>query len=268
MIRRSCLARQLILLSSALCLATVAAAGLKEKPPKGVQLSSTWQLDPYRSDDPTAVLDKAREDMRASGGGVSRRGGANRGVFGSGRRGGGFPGGGGGGGFPGGGGGHRHGGTPPDDDSSGGSPSGGTQSGSAQPGGARSGGSRGQLFSDLGKNPDRLTFQQVDRNLKVSADDTGTECAPGVKVAISDSLGDGERNCGWDGRAWVIETTRGKNFTRTDRYELSKDGKTLTYVTTATGTRLPKIKISRTYTAAPAAVPSTATTVPGAVGQR
>ena len=74
-----------------------------------------------------------------------------------------------------------------------------------------------------------------------------------MKVAISDANGDGERNCGWDGRAWVIETARGKNFTRTDRYELSKDGKTLTYVTTATGSRMPKIKISRTYTLAPPA---------------
>jgi hypothetical protein len=37
---------------------------------------------------------------------------------------------------------------------------------------------------------------------------------------------------------------------RTDRYELSKDGKTLTYVTTASGDRIPKIKITRTYTAA------------------
>ncbi len=32
-----------------------------------------------------------------------------------------------------------------------------------------------------------------------------------------------------------------------------KDGKTLTYVTTATGSRMPKIKISRTYTLAPSA---------------
>ena len=59
-----------------------------------------------------------------------------------------------------------------------------------------------------------------------------------------------------DGRAWVVETTRGKNFKRTDRYELSKDGKTLTYVTTAAGTRLPKIKISRTYTVASPGAPA------------
>jgi hypothetical protein len=33
---------------------------------------------------------------------------------------------------------------------------------------------------------------------------------------------------------------------------LSKDGKTLTYTTTASGARMPKIKISRVYTIAPA----------------
>ena len=71
-----------------------------------------------------------------------------------------------------------------------------------------------------------------------------------MKVAISDSAGAAERNCGWDGRAWVIETERGKTLKRTDRYELSKDGKTLTYETIASGQRIPKIKITRTYTAA------------------
>ncbi len=89
------------------------------------------------------------------------------------------------------------------------------------------------------------------RALKATSGEANTECAAGVKVAISDANGDAERNCGWDGRAWVVETARGKNFTRTDRYELSKDGKTLTYVTTASGSRMPKIKISRTYTLAP-----------------
>ena len=44
-------------------LSTAAMASLKEKPPKGVDLTGTWQLDPYRSDDPTAVIDQARADM-------------------------------------------------------------------------------------------------------------------------------------------------------------------------------------------------------------
>ena len=53
-----------------------AMASLKEKPPKGVDLSNTtWQIDPYRSDDPTAVLDQARSEMQEKGGG---RGGGMR----------------------------------------------------------------------------------------------------------------------------------------------------------------------------------------------
>jgi hypothetical protein len=109
---------------------------------------------------------------------------------------------------------------------------------------------RRQLLQDLSANPATLDFAANDRALKISAEQSDVECAAGVKVAISDGAGAAERNCGWDGRAWVIETERGKALKRTDRYELSKDGKTLTYVTTATGTKLPKIKITRTYTAA------------------
>jgi hypothetical protein len=105
------------------------------------------------------------------------------------------------------------------------------------------------MLADLATNPDGLEFTPNEHTLRVAAADSSTECAAGVKVAISDSAGDGERHCGWDGRAWVIETDRGKDFKRTDRYELSKDGKTLTYVTTANGKRMPKITISRTYTA-------------------
>lgn len=220
-------------------LSTAAVAGLKEKPPKGVDLTGTWQIDPYRSDDPTAVIDQARSDMqdKGSGGGRGgmRRGGGGGFPGGGGGGGGGFPGG--GGGFPGGGGGgfgRHHGGM------------GGSGSGSSGTESPR------QMLNDLAANPDKLAFSTSEHTLKVIAGDANTECAAGVKVAISDASGDAERNCGWDGRAWVIETARGKNFTRTDRYEISKDGKTLTYVTTATGSRMPKIKISRTYMLAPA----------------
>ena len=111
---------------------------------------------------------------------------------------------------------------------------------------------RGQMLTDLVSNPNTLDFSSTEHNtLKVSAEQASTECAAGVKVAISDGSGSAERNCGWDGRAWVIETARGKTFTRTDRYELSKDGQTLMYVTTATGSRMSKVKISRTYTRSP-----------------
>ena len=256
-------ATKLAFACSAGLLSAVAFAGLKEKPPKGVDPTGSWQLDPYRSDDPTAVLDQARADAQEkSGSGGGERGGRSGGRS-RGGMGGGFPGGGGGGGgYPGGGGGYPGGGEGGGFPGGGGSDGGGGW-GHGHHGGAGSrasssgaGGSepaRGQLLNDLVANPDKLAFSSTEHTWKVSAGEANTECAAGVKVAISDTSGDAERNCGWDGRAWVIETVRGKTLTRTDRYELSKDGKTLTYVTTASGTRMPKIKITRTYTAAPAA---------------
>jgi hypothetical protein len=227
---------------SASLVASLAMASLKEKPPKGVDLTGVWRLDPYRSDDPDAVLAQARAEADKSdsgrGGGGMRR---SRGGYG-----GGFPGGG-GGGLPGGGNGGwgRGGGHHRSGDSSGGSQddsSDKTTSDAVSP--------RSQLMKDLAANPATLDFSTTEHTLKISAEQNSVECAAGVKVAISDSAGAAERNCGWDGRAWVIETERGKTLTRTDRYELSKDGKTLTYVTTASGPRIPKIKITRTYTAA------------------
>jgi hypothetical protein len=231
-------------------LSTAAMAGLKEKPPKGVELAgSHWQLDPYRSDDPKAVIDQARGDMQNSDDSGGRRGGGMR-RGGAGAGGGGFPGGGGGGGggFPGGGGGFPGGGN-----GGGGGGYGGRHGGGAHGGGSRSsdGESPRPTLDDLAANPDKLSFSSSEHTLKVTAGDANTECAAGVKVALSDANGDAERNCGWDGRAWVIETVRGKNLTRTERYELSKDGKTLTYLTTVTGSKIPKIKISRVYTVAP-----------------
>jgi hypothetical protein len=266
---------QVLLLAGALGLTTLASASLKDKPPKGVSLSGTeWRIDPYRSDDPDKVIEQAHrkdaDEHRAA-----RSGGRDRGVFGGGNDGGGGPwtGGGGesgagtwGGGYPGSGGdrdgtGRRTGGSLPDSGRGGGyghdtdrtstdiDPTGSSASASMQIGSL--GGGRNEYLGQLEKNPDLLAFLAVNETLKVSADKVDTDCAAGAKVPIADSYGDGERSCGWDGRAWVVETKRGKRFTRTDRYEVSKDGKTLMYTTTASGAQLPKIKISRVYTIAP-----------------
>ncbi len=67
-------------------------------------------------------------------------------------------------------------------------------------------------------------------------------------MAISDSSGSGTRRCGWSGPAWVVETQRGNDFERTDRYEPAHDGKTLTYTTTVSSQRMGSIKIVRVYT--------------------
>jgi hypothetical protein len=240
--KRTTVAKWLLACGASL-VATAALASLKEKPPKGVELNGVWRIDPYRSDDPDAVLAQARAEAAQGDSGRGAGGGMRRGRGGYG---GGFPGG--GGGFPGGGGGgwgHGGGGHHRGGDSSGSSPDDSSDKATGEHVSPR-----GQLMKDLAANPATLDFSTTEHTLKISAEQASVECAAGVKVAISDSAGAAERNCGWDGRAWVIETERGKTLKRTDRYELSKDGKTLTYVTTASGDRLPKIKITRTYTAA------------------
>jgi hypothetical protein len=263
MLRKSSRIAQLILLASALGLGTGAAAALKDKPPKGVALPGThWLIDPHRSDDPDVAIERAHkeeqqeqknsaEDAMDRGvmgdDGPLGRGYGNDSTW--------------GGGFPTGGrnrddlpgrvddrGGWRNdrGRTSTDID-----PTGRKQSGSITLGSA--GSRRSEFLGQLMRNPQTLSFRESTPRLSVSEDKLETDCVPGAKEAISDSYGDGERRCGWQGRAWVIETTRGKHFTRIDRFEVSKDGKTLNYVTTASGAQVPKVRISRTYTLAPPA---------------
>lgn len=267
---------QLVVIASALGLTSAAAASLKDKPAKGVTLAGTeWRIDPYRSDDPDQVIDRAQEQKEHQER-DSRSGGMDRDVLGGGRGGpmggsednhgtwggGGLPDRTSGGSFPDGGArsrgsdnfpsGSRGGGYGHDTDrtSTDIDPTGGSQSATIQLGG-NLGGIRNEFVGQLTKNPDTLAFRETHQRVAVSEEKLETECAAGSKEPISDSFGDGERRCGWDGRAWVIETTRGKRFSRTDRYEMSKDGKTLTYVTSASGVDMPKIKIYRVYTIAP-----------------
>ncbi|HVY80989.1 MAG TPA: hypothetical protein VG994_08420 [Steroidobacteraceae bacterium] len=269
---------QLLLYGSALVLVTAEAASLKDKPAQGVTLNGTeWRIDPYRSDDPDQVIERAQREKEEHDRN-SRSGGMDRDVFGGGRDGpigggpiggednhgtwgGGapFPGRSDGGEFPDGG--ARPGGTLPRDTRGGGyghdtgrsstdiDPTGSSASASIQLGNL--GGIRNEFVGQLTRNPDTLAFREVNQRVAVSEDKLETECAAGSKEPISDSFGDGERRCGWDKRAWVVETTRGKHFSRTDRYELSKDGKTLTYVTNASGAGMPSVKIRRVYTLAP-----------------
>ena len=227
---------------------TVALAGLKDKPPEGVTLAGIeWQLDPYNSDDPGKAIDRAgREAQQPT---VS-----NRPVFGDddplGR--------------------HRAPGTDPIDGSRRtGGPLNPRNTGGAWPPGGNSSDvdpignqsmsvqwgntSRGSIFFEaLRKNPEKLAFNEGKHSVTVTEDGLETECEAGVKAPFSDSYGDGQRNCGWNGRAWVVETTRAHSFNRTDRYELSKNGRTLTYTTTAKEDGVGRVTITRKYQFPPA----------------
>jgi hypothetical protein len=219
---------------------TALAAGLKDKPPEGVKLAGTqWQLDPYHSDDASEAIDRAGRKAEPS---MPRS--TNGGIFGgedsAGAR------------FPG----DPNRGFPPDRDRTGRWPPKDTDRTGAEidpTGGGGSvamqwGGRRGSIFFEaLRSNPEKLTFSEGNQSVTVSADGVDTECEAGVKAPFSDSYGDGERSCGWNGRAWVIETKRGRQFSRTDRYELSKDGKTLRYTTAASEEGIGRVRIERRY---------------------
>jgi hypothetical protein len=244
---------QLVLISASLSAAPFASAALKDTPPEGVALSGTeWKIDPSRSEDPTLAIERAeqaaedranreadRQANRGTRGGVfddddngpwgndprdpssrdrtSRNGGwTTR---------------------------NRNGSTTID-------PTGGIGGITIGTGGA---GRRGNEFMDqLEKSPTELAIVVHNKHITVLEDLIETGCDAGEKAPLADSYGDGERTCGWSGRTLVIETKRGKShFVRTDRYELSKDGKTLSYVTSATGQDMPNIRISRTYTPVP-----------------
>jgi hypothetical protein len=222
-----------------LCASAAALAGLKAKPPEGVTLAGIeWQLDKYNSDNPSEAIDRAgRRQPTIS----NRPAQDDDDPFGRnspthdpiGRR------------TPGpldratpGGGWGRGGGNSADVDPI------GNQSVQMTFGST----TRGSLFFEaLRKNPEKLSFSEGKQYVTVNEDGLETECEAGTKAPFSDSYGDGQRECGWSGRTWVIETTRPRQFKRTDRYELSKDGKTLKYTTSASEEGVGRVTISRRY---------------------
>lgn len=233
-----------IVLASALAAGNAHAASLKDKPPQGVKLSGTWKLDAARSDDPVERMKKAEKAELAQRRREieERERERNRDIYEdrpwhpdssddplSRRR---DP-------FPG-----RRNDDPVTIDP------------------------RGDIDVTLDKrprvsatsefllaldpNPATLTIMDHGNRVSVSEDMLETDCFAGEMRPIADFFGDGRRQCGWRGRAWIIETTRVERFRRTDRFELSKDGQELTYTSTAAGPRIPTIKVSRIYTRMPA----------------
>jgi hypothetical protein len=231
--------------ASALVAPLALAAGLKDKAPEGLKLDGTeWQLDPYNSDDASEAVDRAARKMQQQ---KQQSGGreVGGGIFGGddplgGRHGPGDS--------------NRSGRFPSDRDTSSRWPPDGRGSTDIDPtggGGAVTmqwGTARGSIFFEsLRTNPAKLGFSEGKQYVTVTADGLETECEPGAKAPFSDSYGDGERTCGWNGRAWVVETKRGRQFSRTDRYELSKDGRTLRYTTSASEEGIGRVTISRKY---------------------
>lgn len=233
----------LIVLASTLAVGSAHAAGLKDRSPEGVKLTGTWRLDPHRSDDPVEVMKRAeRAEIEKRRRQIEDRSrGASDGPWGRDENEGSWP------GrmpsdrpgrhepFPG----RTDGGVTID-------PTGGST-------GVSWGSARRRTASDdfllaLDPNPETLTIVDSGGRVSVSEDKLETDCLAGEVSPIADTFGDGDRRCGWRGRAWVIETTRIERFKRADRFELSRDGQKLIYTSTASGSRIPTIKVSRTYT--------------------
>jgi hypothetical protein len=236
----------LIVLAIAVAAGTASAARLKDKPPEGVNLKGTWKLDPNRSDDPAQAIDRAvRTATMKDDRGIDewsrsgrimddddwddygrnddwRRGTADR----------------------------RPGDVRHRDRSTTIDPLGREASVTWGTGSAQF--LQSELLAlQLDPNPGTLTILDWGNRLSVSEDKLETVCTAGQTEPIADAFGDGERRCGWNGRTWIIETKRPRRFTRVDRFELSRDGKSIIYTTAATGPRIPSIKISRTYTLVP-----------------
>ncbi len=257
-----------------LWLAGCATDRLDAAPPKGVDLTGEWQFNPNLSDDPqkmpaddsSAPTNSRHHSGRGRGGGSS---GGGLPPF----------------GMPGGAGG-RTGGTDPDgsEDFTGagsfpgsgkplgnekfpagesltgsasagqrfsivqGGPGGGTGGGGGAGGGGRS---RGNRFGHLLDAPAHMTIEQKGGKLTIqsksaSGELTTEEYVSGQKSDISVGQNTAERNVGWKGNIFVIDTKVKSGPTKEDDYALDDDGR-LIVATLMTGGRMPKVDIRRVY---------------------
>jgi hypothetical protein len=204
-------------------------ARLRDAPVKNLVIDGEWQLDVENSDDPQDVIDDIREasNKRTD----SHSGGMNNGGHGSRGSGG------------------RHGGNHSGTAGNSGSQQSEPSSRDNNQAALKS------LTNEIGINSTKLTMHTVQHGLNVISDADATQCEVGDKISIIDTTGTGERHCGWDDRAWVVETAYEHSFTRNDRYEVSKDNKQLTYTTKISGGGLPAIVLKRTYSVITPAVP-------------
>jgi hypothetical protein len=230
-----------VLALTAFGVAPCALAGLKSAPDRAVNLGGSWQLDVAKSDDAEAVRAKLREAM------AKRRDSA--GVFGRRASAGGFQGRRGRGGSPG------QGGTPGADGTSADAqttsdtdgPTREDNAADAERSSAQSANARG-VFAQALRNPAQLQIVQRANEFRIIAGEDDTSCEPGESVAVVDRIGAAQRNCGWQGRTFVVQLVRQNSGGKLEeRYDLSADGHTLTYTTILNATRIPELRLRRVY---------------------
>jgi hypothetical protein len=228
------------LTTTLLALVTVAAidvaaakdADLKTAPPKDVNLTAIWQINPKLSDDPREVLSGKRDESRSrTPSPPPRTGGGNKvgpfdvdvgDVFGN-----------------------------------------GTMSGGVTVGrGAQRGGSgdrpdedpeptnmRVPLDSFMATREQFEIEQAADAFTVRTVDETNT-CKPGEPSKVPLQSGElVDQRCGWDGAAFVVEIKSPDGVTRTNRYQAQDGGKRLVMVSEIKGGRgqLRGMHIRRVY---------------------
>jgi len=209
----------------------VAAAGdLKTAPPKDVNLTAIWQINPKLSDDPREVLSGKRDESRSrTPSSPQRTGGGSKvgpfdvdvgDVFGNGTMSGGVRVGRG----------SQQGGDRPDDD--------------PEPTNMRvpldSFMATREQF-EIEQHPEAFTVRTVD--------ETNT-CKPGEPSKVPLQSGElVDQRCGWDGAAFVVEVKSPDGVTRTNRYQTQDGGKRLVMVSEIKGGRgqLRGMHIRRVY---------------------
>jgi hypothetical protein len=212
---------------------SLATAELKRTAPAKVDLTGLWKLNEEQSDDPHKTVARKREDS-ASGGysrGGRRRGGATIDV------------------------GDILGGI-------GGTIGGGTVGGTVGRGGGGGGGQSDRpegdpepakmkmpLDSFLATREEFEIKQQPDTVSVNTLEETST-CKTGAATKVKVPNGDQmDQRCGWDGGTWVTELKSEDGVTRTNRYELRKNGQQLVMVSEIKGghTQLAGLKLKRVY---------------------
>jgi hypothetical protein len=205
-----------------LALATVAsiematAGDLKTAPPKNVDLTAIWQINPKLSDDPREVLSGKRDESRSRAPMPSRKGGSTKAgpfdvdvgdVFGN-----------------------------------------GTMSGGVTVGR----GSRGSDRPDEDPEPtnmrvpldsfmatrEQFEIQQQPETFTIRTLDETNTCKPGETSKVPLQSGElVDQRCGWDGAAFVVEVKSPDGVTRTNRYQTQDGGKRLVIVSEIKGGR-------------------------------
>jgi hypothetical protein len=239
-------------LAALIWLAACATDKLDTSPPKGVNLTGEWQLNPNLSDDPQ----KPPPDDSTTPGNMRHRSGRGRGGSGGSPP----------YGLPGSAGG-RTGGTEPDstqdltnNTNTGAStyvrtlwqyPGGYGPPSGGGPRGGNTGRSRGNRFGHWLDAPDHMTIEQSGSKLTIRSKSSGGELKTdefviGHSGDIPIGQSTAERDVGWRGNIFVIDTKVKDGPTKEDDYALDDDGR-LIVSTLMTGGHMPKIDIKRVY---------------------